>query len=131
MKVKKRTAQTFQGMTYRELQSHNTRSRGSLPQKHQQQLKQEGCRNVGWENVIKIYEKIELIEEQLNEQLPSLESLFLEADRIGNKYQSSEERADFRKEMAAVSVEMSDIVDQQFPDTEIEVIDFRKSRSRR
>ncbi len=99
-----------------------------LPQEQQQQLKQEGYRNVGWANVIKVYEKIELIEEQLNEQLPSLESLFLEADRIGNKYQSSEERTDFRTKMAAVSAEMSDIIDQQFPDAEMEVVDFRKGR---
>ncbi|NJN86611.1 MAG: hypothetical protein HC881_10245 [Leptolyngbyaceae cyanobacterium SL_7_1] len=64
----------------------------------------------------------------------SLEELFLEADRIGNKYLTDEEREAFNQEFNQEVSEISTQIDRQFPDTEMEVVDFgnkpdRKSRS--
>ncbi|NEQ20482.1 MAG: hypothetical protein F6K28_14805 [Microcoleus sp. SIO2G3] len=58
---------------------------------------------------------------------PTLEELFLEADRIGQKYQTREEREAFNQEMAAEVSAISDLIEQQFPETELEVIDYSKS----
>ena len=57
----------------------------------------------------------------------TLEQLFLEADRIGQKYQNPEEIAAFNQQMNAEVSEISDLIDQQFPDTEVEVIDYSQT----
>ncbi len=121
----KKPARSFNGMTYREVQCSNSSQRSQLPKPQQQQIKQSGFRNVGWENVINLYNHLETLQAKLNDELPSLETLFLEADRIGNKYQTETERQAFTQKMAAVSTEMSELIDQQFPDTEAEIISFK------
>jgi len=57
----------------------------------------------------------------------TLEELFLEADRIGNKYLTEEEIQDFHQKLAKELNEIAEEIDKQFPDTEIEVIDFSKN----
>ncbi|NJL41857.1 MAG: hypothetical protein HC899_38205 [Leptolyngbyaceae cyanobacterium SM1_4_3] len=54
----------------------------------------------------------------------SLEELFLEADRIGNKYLDSEELSESQQQLAQEVAEIGELIDQQFPDTEIEIIDY-------
>lgn len=125
MASKQNPAKTFNGMTYREVQKHNSTQRSQLPKVEQKQIKQAGLRNVGWLNVIDLYNHIETLQAKLSDELPNLETLFLEADRIGNKYQTDAERQAFTEKMAAVSTEMSEIIDQQFPDTEAEIISFK------
>ncbi len=125
MASKKKPARTFNGMTYREVQRHNSTQRNQLPKVEQKQIKQAGLRNVGWQNVIDLHNHLETLQAKLNDELPSLETLFLEADRIGNKYQTEAERQAFTQKMAAVSTEMSELIDQQFPDTEAEIISFK------
>ena len=69
-------------------------------------------------------EKITYFKSQYEEEEDSLEELFLEADRIGNKYQTSEEIAAFQAALATEVNAIADLVDEQFPDTEIEFIDY-------
>lgn len=54
----------------------------------------------------------------------SLEELFLEAERIGNKYLDSDEISEFQQQLSKEVAEIGELIDQQFPDTEIEVIDY-------
>lgn len=123
MAKKNKQKRLFAGMSYREVQRSNTNRRLTLPKKQKALLKKNGYRNVGWENIIKLYEKLNELEIEDNQ---SFEELFLEADRIGNKYQTPEERQAFQQ---ALSVEVEAIakeVDKQFPDTEPEVIDYSR-----
>lgn len=58
----------------------------------------------------------------------SLEDLFIDADRIGNKYQTDEERTDFNRKLADQTKQISDQVEQQLPQgDEPEVIDYSGS----
>ncbi|MER3435818.1 MAG: hypothetical protein C4288_21160 [Leptolyngbya sp. ERB_1_1] len=76
-----------------------------------------------------LYQKIQAF---LDQEDSTLEDLFLEADRIGNKYLTSEEIAAFNQQLSEVVSEISEEIDRQFPDTEVESIDFSKStKSRR
>ncbi|RUR84490.1 hypothetical protein ACF3DV_19480 [Chlorogloeopsis fritschii PCC 9212] len=59
----------------------------------------------------------------------TLEELFIEADRIGNKYLTAQEREEFNQKLAQEVNEIAEEIDRQFPDTEIEVIDFSKKNS--
>jgi hypothetical protein len=122
--------QTMNGMSYREVQGANTLNRTKLSQEDQQWLKANQYKNVGWDSVIRLYQKIE---ELLNPLVDlTLEDLFLEADRIGSKYQTAEEIQEFNQQFAQVVSEVSETIDRQFPDTEVEVVDFsgaaRKTR---
>lgn len=127
---------TFNEMSYREVQGANTLNRSKLSKKDQQGLKDSQYKNVGWGNVISLYQKLE---ELLNPLIDlTLEDLFLEADRIGNKYQNPQEIQEFNQQLAKEVNEVSEAIDRQLPDTEIEIIDFggsnqrsRKSRSPR
>ncbi|MCU0550397.1 MAG: hypothetical protein MUC48_13695 [Leptolyngbya sp. Prado105] len=123
---------TFQGMSYRETQKANSQNRSQLSQESQKLLKSSGFKNVGWDNVIALYQRIEqlLNSDRLSEDL-SLEELFLEVDRIGNKYQTQAEIEEFNQKFAQEVHEIGELVDQQFPDTEPEIIDFSKSKKRR
>ncbi|MBD2081816.1 hypothetical protein H6G01_18250 [Leptolyngbya sp. FACHB-17] len=115
-------------MAYREVQRSNSNNRVKLQQDDRQWLKANGYRNVGWENAIQLYQKIQLL---LEVEDSTLEDLFLEADRIGNKYQTPQEIAAFNQELSEIVNEISDEIDRQFPDTEIESIDFSKKSRRK
>jgi hypothetical protein len=128
---KSRTAHTYQNLSYRQLQAHNKQTRSQLNREDQQFLKTNGFKNVGWTCAIELYEKIAdyLIQYRLADE--SLEELFLEADRIGNKYQSPEEIAAFQAALAIEVEAIADLVDEQFPDDQPEVIDYGSPTARR
>ncbi|MBF2073910.1 MAG: hypothetical protein IGS50_09130 [Synechococcales cyanobacterium C42_A2020_086] len=133
MNNKRSSPRTFNGMSYREVQRVNSTNRSQLSKDEQQWLKRNGCRNTGWDNIISLYQKIaELLEKSRFADM-SLEELFLEADRIGNKYLSASEIAEFNQQFAQEVAEIGELVDQQFPDTEIEIVDYsqRKPLSQR
>jgi hypothetical protein len=122
----------FQNMSYREVQRTNSINRSKLHKKEQKWLKENGYKNLGWTNVISLYEKIEEFLEKSELEDLTLEDLFLEADRVGNKYLTAQEIEEFNQKMFTEVSKISEEVDKQFPDTEIEVIDFsRKSTNRR
>lgn len=124
MKSKKKQSRKFNGMSYREVQRANSGSRTKLNQENQKWLKNNGYKNVGWDNVIKLYQKIkELLDKDALENF-SLEELFLEADRVGNKYLTNEEIEEFNQALSKEVAEISDAIDKRFPDTTVEVIDY-------
>jgi hypothetical protein len=131
MASSKSRKQNFNGMSYVETQRTNSNNRDKLKKEHQRWLKDNGYRNVGWNQVIQLYQKIEEFLDQAPFEEMSLEELFLEADRIGNKYLTPKEIQAFNQQLSEEVSEIADIVDQQFPDTEIEVIDFSSTTSRR
>lgn len=117
----------FQGMTYRELQKHNSQNRIKLSPEDQKWLKENNYKNIRWENVISLYNQIQdfLVKYQVEDL--TLEELFLEADHIGNKYLTEEEIQDFQQKLAKQLNEIAEEIDKQFPDTEIEIIDFSQN----
>lgn len=117
----------FQGMTYRELQKHNSQNRIKLSPEDQKWLKENNYKNIRWENVINLYNQIQdfLVKYQVEDL--TLEELFLEADHIGNKYLTEEEIQDFQQKLAKQLNEIAEEIDKQFPDTEIEIIDFSQN----
>lgn len=117
-------ARTFNGMSYRGVQRANSERRSALHREDQIWLKRNDYRNVGWENVIKFYKKIEEFLDSYSSEDLTLEELFLEADRIGNKYLTRQETEEFNQKLSKEVNEIAEIIDQQFPDAEIEVIDF-------
>lgn len=124
MKNKKSSAKTFENMGYRKVQRKNSRNRKLLTTEHQKWLKDNGYRNIGWDNVINLYQKIaELQSEERIDNL-DLEELFLEADRIGNKYLSSEEIRENEQKLAREVNQIADIIDSQFPDNTLTVVDY-------
>ncbi|RCJ25815.1 hypothetical protein A6S26_15205 [Nostoc sp. ATCC 43529] len=78
-----------------------------------------------------LYQKIEdfLLKYPLAEL--TLEELFLESDRIGNKYLTSQEIQHFHQNLSREVNEIAEEIDKQFPDTEVEFIDFSKNPSKR
>lgn len=127
MARKKTKKRLFSGMSYRDVQRSNSDRRGKLPQKDQKWLKEKGYRNVGWDNVIKLYQKINELLIQPTSEEDTLEELFLQADRIGNKYQTPEEIAAFNQQLLTEVNEISDEIDRQFPNSEMEFIDYSQS----
>jgi hypothetical protein len=121
----KNTAKLFQSMTYRQVQKLNSQIRLTLRKDDQIWLKQQGFRNVGWSNVIKLYENISAILERYDQELPGLDELFIEADCIGNKYLDPNEIQEYQSKLADQNRLFEEQVDQRFPDTEVEMIDFR------
>lgn len=120
----------FQGMGYRELQRLNSERRGKLPPGDRARLKQNGYKNVGWNQVIRLHLKIDELLGSDNDE-DSLEDLFLKADRIGNQYQTSEEIETFQQQLAHEAQAVSDLVDEQFPvPSKVEFVDFSQPRSR-
>jgi hypothetical protein len=111
----------YKGLGYKALQKDNRCKREKLSKTDCNWLKTNGYRNVGWSSVISLSDKIQSLQE-LAEW--SLEDLFLEVDRIGEKYQEPEEIRAFQAEMAAEAEQISEIIDQIFPDNEPEVISF-------
>lgn len=124
MAIKKSKTRSFCGMSYRDVQRSNSARRQQLPKEKQQWLKENGYQNVGWNNVIRLYEKLNdlLALPELDE--PTLEELFLQAERIGGKYQTPEEQAEFQKALQVEVEAIAEKIDQQFPDEETEYIDF-------
>ena len=96
----------------------------------QKWLKENGYRNVGWDNVIRLYQKINDLLASLNTDEPTLEELFLKADRIGQKYQSPEEIAAFNQAMSSEVENIAKQMDQKFPDDEFEHVDYSQSTVR-
>lgn len=133
MVVKKSKKRTFNELTYREVQCANSARRKLLQKTDQKWLKDNDFKNVGWDNIIRLYQKIDefLAQYALNDS--SLEDLFLEADRIGRKYQTDEEIEAFNQQLAKTTSEIEAEIERQFPDTEIEVVDFsgKSARSRK
>lgn len=124
MKNTVRKKRSFSGMSYREVQRSNSNRRDQLTQESQNWLKKNGYKNVGWDNVIRLYQKInDLLATTISSE-PSLEELFLQADQIGSKYQTQEEIDNFNQQLTAEVNLISEIIDQQFPEDEIEFIDY-------
>ena len=125
MTSSKSSKNTHAGFGYRGLQKENSKLREKLATKDRQWLKTNNYRNTGWINIIALFDKInDLLEVDELADL-SLEELFLEVDRIGNKYQEPEEIQAFDRAMAVEAEAISEIIDRIFPDTEPESIDFR------
>lgn len=130
MATRKSQKRNFNGMSYGEAQRANSRNRDRLKKESQKWLKDNGYKNVGWDNVINLYQKIEELLEPSQFESMSLEELFLEADRIGNKYLSSTEIKEFNKQLSKEVAEIEELVEQQFPDTEIEIIDYSSNNQK-
>ncbi|MDJ0692164.1 MAG: hypothetical protein QNJ41_27190 [Xenococcaceae cyanobacterium MO_188.B32] len=129
--MKKKQSKTFRGMNYRRVQKNNSRNRNKLKQEEKKWLKSNGYKNVGWKNVISLYQKIEEFLDKAKIEDLTLEELFLEADRIGNKYLTSQEIQDFNRKLSQEVNEIAEEIDKQFPETEIEIIDFSKQTNQK
>ncbi len=127
MAIPKKSRRIFQGMSYHEVQSSNSTCRTKLHKEDQKWLKENNHKNIGWDNVIILYKKIEDFLDKYTLEDTTLEELFLEADRIGNKYLTNTEIEEFNQRMSKEVNEISKEIDKQFPDTEIEFIDFGKN----
>lgn len=115
---------SFDGMSYREVQRANSNNRSKLQKEDQKWLKDNSYKNVGWNSVITLYQKTkEFLDKYLLEDL-TLEDLYLEADRIGNKYLTSHEIEESNRALSKELTEIAEEIDRQFPDTEVEAIDF-------
>ncbi len=121
----------FQGMSYSELQRTNSKNRNKLDNEAQKWLKSKRYKNIGWDNVINLYQKIEELRDKSQFEDMSLEELFLEADRIGDKYQTPQEKAEFNQQLAKEVAEIGELIDKQFPDPEIEFVDFSKNLTKK
>ena len=131
MTDKKSKARTFKRMSYRQIQRKNSRNRKLLIQEKQQWLKDNGYSNLGWQNVINLYNKIQEFQQAENIKSLSLEELFLEADRIGNKYYQPQEIQQRNLKIAKELNEIADIIEAQFPDRLTEVIDYSYTAKKR
>lgn len=129
MAAKKGKRRLFNGLGYHEVQRANSDCRKQLRKEEQKWLKEKSFKNVGWDNVINLYNKIEEFLEQYRLEDSSLEDLFLEADRIGNKYLTSDEIEDFNQKLAKEVSEIEEAIDKHFRDEEMEVIDFSNQQN--
>jgi hypothetical protein len=130
MANKKSNKRLFSGMGYREVQRSNANRRSKLPKPDQRWLKEQGYRNVGWDNVIQLYQKINDLLASPDEDESTLEDLFLRADQIGNKYQTAEEITAFNQALRTEAEAIADEVDKQFPDPEFEFVDYSQAATR-
>lgn len=124
--TRKKGQRSFSGMSYRDVQRSNSQRKSKLPRQQQQWLKENGYRNVGWDAVIRLYQKINDLLAHPDSDEPTLEELFLKADQIGNKYQTPEEIAAFHQQLSKEVAAIADTIERQFPDTEVEFIDYGK-----
>lgn len=120
------TKKKFQGMSYRQVQCSNSENRSNLNRKNQIWLKANGYKNIGWNKVIELFQKIEELQDREKIKDWSLEELFLESDRVGNKYLTTREINTFNQKLAREVNKLSELIDRQFPNSEIEIIDFSK-----
>lgn len=124
MANKKSKAREFSGMSYHEVQRINSNNRTQLYKEDKKWLKDNDYYNVGWNNVIKLFQKLEeLLDKERLKDL-TLEELFLETDRIGNKYLSNQEIEEFNQKLSKKVNEVAEEIEKQFSDVECEVIDF-------
>lgn len=121
---KQNNKKIFQGMDYRQVQKSNSKNRLKLKQEEQKWLKNNQYKNIGWNNVINLFNKIKDFLESEKIKGLTLEELFLEADRVGNKYLTSQEIREFEDKLAQQVNQIAVMIDEQFPDSEIEIIDF-------
>jgi hypothetical protein len=129
--TKQNNKKTFQGMNYRQVQKNNSKKRLELQPEEQKWLKNNHYKNIGWNNVINLFNKIkEFLDADKIEDL-TLEELFLEADRIGNKYLSNQEIREFEDTLAQQVNQIAVMIDEQFPDSEIEIIDFSSKNNKK
>lgn len=126
MVTKKGQKRYFEGMSYREIQRANSERRIRLKPEEKTWLKQNGYKNIGWDNVLHLHQKIDEFLDKYRFEDMSLEELFLEADRIGNKYLTPQEIEEFNQKMSKEVAEIGELIEQHFPDTEIEIIDYRQ-----
>lgn len=131
MASKKSQKINFNEMSYDEVQRANSENRGKLKKEDQKWLKDNGYKNAGWNNVITLYRKVEELLDKSRFEDMSLEELFLEAERIGNKYFAPEEIKEFNQQLSKEVAEIGELVAQQFSDTEIEVIDFSQKTAKK
>lgn len=129
MKSKKKR-RLFSGMGYREVQRSNSSRRQKLPKEKQTWLKEHGYKNVGWNNIIELYQKLNDLLLQSAPSEDTLEELFLKADRIGNKYQTSEEIREFNQKLTAEVNKIAEQVDRQFPESEMEFVDYSSTATK-
>jgi hypothetical protein len=129
MTFQKNSKRNFRGKSYRDIQRANSMNKSKLHKEDRIWLKENLYRNIGWDNVIKLYEKIEDFFTIYRTEELTLEELFLEADRIGNKYLTVQEIETFNQKLAIEVNEIAEEIDKQFPDTELEFIDFGKQSS--
>ncbi|WP_225895722.1 hypothetical protein [Dendronalium phyllosphericum] len=127
MTYKKTKKINFRGMSYCDVQRTNSNNRKKLHKEDLNWLKENFYKNIGWKNVINLYQKIEELLDKYQLEDLTLEELFLEADRIGNKYLTSQEIEEFNQRLSREVNDISEEIDKQFPDTEIEFIDFSKN----
>jgi hypothetical protein len=104
----------FNGMGYRQVQRSNSDNKAKITSEEIQLLKNSGYKNVGWEKVTQLYLKIQAMLTSPYLENWSLDELFLEADRIGRKYQSADEIAIFDKQFTMLSQEIDDEIDRHF-----------------
>jgi hypothetical protein len=126
MASKQAQKKNFNGMSYREVQLTNSVNRDKLRKEDKKWLKNNGYKNVGWDHIIKLYQKTEEFLSKYEFDDLTLEELFLEADRIGNKYLTKQEVEDYNQQLSREVSEISEEIDRHFPDTEVEIIDFGK-----
>ncbi|MDJ0573121.1 MAG: hypothetical protein QNJ53_29350 [Pleurocapsa sp. MO_192.B19] len=120
------TKKKFQGMSYRQVQQSNSENRSELNREDQIWLKSNGYKNIGWNKVIELFYTIDKLRDKEKIKDWSLEELFLESDRVGNKYLTSQEINSFNQKLAEEVNKLSETIDKYFPDSEIEIIDFSK-----
>ena len=118
-------------MGYRDVQRSNSNRRSKLSKKDRHWLKENGYKNVGWNNVIGLYQKINELQQQPDPNEDTLEELFLKADRIGNKYQTPKEISKFNQKLSAEVNAVADEIDRQFPEPEMEIVDYSKTTKAR
>lgn len=124
----------FLGMSYREVQRWNSDNRKKLNRQQQKNLKEQGFRNIGWESVIELYLVLETLikPDPEPESELGLEELFLEASRIGDKYQTDEDRANFQEKFNREIAEIDQLIEGHFPESPVlEFIDYSKSSPQR
>lgn len=117
----------FRGMSYRVVQLANSNNRSKLHQKDQIWLKENFYKNIGWDNVVNLYQKNEEFIDSYQAEELTLEELFIEADRIGNKYLTNQEINDYNQSLSKEVNEVAEEIDKQFSETEMEFIDFSQN----
>ncbi|MEH1872788.1 hypothetical protein [Nostoc sp.] len=127
MASQKDKKRNFRKMSYRVVQLANSKNRSKLHKKDQIWLKENFYKNIGWDNVINLYQKIEEFIGNYHIEELTLEELFIEADRIGNKYLTNQEIKEYNQSLSKEVNEVGEEIDKQYPDTEMEFIDFSQN----
>ncbi|MBN3927213.1 hypothetical protein [Nostoc sp. NMS4] len=127
MTDKKGKKRNFRGMSYRVVQLANSKNRSKLHKKDQIWLKENLYKNIGWDNVVNFYQKLEGFIDNYQFDEFTLEELFIEADRIGNKYLTNQEINEYNQRLSKEVNEVAEEIDKQFPETEMEFIDFSQN----